>query len=145
MNCAGPRFTRKFKGLIMTNTNELTANKAMVADYHAKVWNAKNLAALKDFVSEDYIQHNPHVGNGRAALEAFLGPSFEAMPAGKFTIARLVADGDIVVAHTLFQANADDRGTAVVDIYRIAEGRLAEHWDVKEAVPETSENGNPMV
>ncbi|PSJ52711.1 nuclear transport factor 2 family protein [Pseudaminobacter soli (ex Li et al. 2025)] len=126
-------------------TTKLDAHKTLVADFYAKVWNAKNLGALADFVADDYIQHNPHVGNGRAALGAFLGPMFKAVPEGHFTIARLIADDDLVVAHTLFQANADDRGTAVVDVYRIANGRLVEHWDVKEAVPETSSNGNPMV
>jgi predicted SnoaL-like aldol condensation-catalyzing enzyme len=126
-------------------TTKLDTNKTLVADFYAKVWNAKNLGAVADFVADDYIQHNPHVGNGRAALEAFLGPMFESVPEGHFTIARLIADDDLVVAHTLFQINADDRGTAVVDVYRIVNGRLAEHWDVKEAVPETSSNGNPMV
>ncbi|MDH6231712.1 putative SnoaL-like aldol condensation-catalyzing enzyme [Mesorhizobium soli] len=126
-------------------TTKLDTHKTLVADFYAKVWNAKSLGAVADFVADDYIQHNPHVGNGRAALEAFLGPLFEAVPEGHFTIARLIADDDLVVAHTLFQANADDRGTAVVDVYRIMNGRLVEHWDVKEAVPETSSNGNPMV
>lgn len=129
----------------MHTMSKLDANKTLVADYYAKVWNTKNIDAVRDFVTDNYIQHNPHVGNGRAALEAFLGPMFEAVPEGRFTIARLIADNDLVVAHTLFQANAEDRGTAVVDVYRIAEGRLVEHWDVKEAVPETSANGNPMV
>jgi len=129
----------------MHTMSKLDANKTLVADYYAKVWNTKNIDAVRDFVTDNYIQHTPHVGNGRAALEALLGPMFEAVPEGRFTIARLIADNDLVVAHTLFQANAEDRGTAVVDVYRIAEGRLVEHWDVKEAVPETSANGNPMV
>jgi len=67
------------------------------------------------------------------------------MPAASFTVVRLIAEGDLVVAHALFKINADDRGTAVVDIYRVAAGMLVEHWDVKEPVPETSANGNSMV
>lgn len=129
----------------MTTANNAERNKALVAALYAKVWNGHDIAALKDFVAEDYIQHNPHVGNGRAALEAFLGPMFESLPEARFTLMRLIAEGDLVVAHTLFQANASDRGTAVVDIYRVEDGRLAEHWDVKEAVPEASVSGNPMV
>lgn len=120
-------------------------NKALVADFYAKVWNGRNIAALGDFVAEDYIQHNPNVGNGRAPLQAFLGPMFDNLPQARFTLARLIAEGDLVVAHTLFQAKPEDRGMAVVDIYRVEDGRLAEHWDVKEAVPEASANGNPMV
>ncbi|WP_036840608.1 nuclear transport factor 2 family protein [Pleomorphomonas oryzae] len=120
-------------------------NKALVADFYAKVWNGHDFAALKDFVAEDYIQHNPHVGNGRAPLQAFVGPMFQNLPEARFTVVRLIAEGDLVVAHTLFQTSPGDRGMAVVDIYRVEDGRLAEHWDVKEAVPETSANGNPVV
>jgi predicted SnoaL-like aldol condensation-catalyzing enzyme len=121
------------------------ANKALVADFYAKVWNAHDLGALRDFVAEEYIQHNPHVGSGRAQLEAFLGPMFQSLPESRFTIARLVADDNLVVAHTLFQASSEDRGTAVVDIYRIEGGQLMEHWDVKEPVPEMCVNGNSVV
>lgn len=129
----------------MTTTNTAARNKALVADFYAKVWNGRDIAALPDFVAEGYIQHNPNVESGRAPLQAFLGPMFENLPEARFTLARLIAEGDLVVAHTLFQANPADRGTAVVDIYRVEGGRLAEHWDVKEAVPEMTANGNPMV
>lgn len=120
-------------------------NKALVAAFYAKVWNGHDIAALKDFVAEDYIQHNPNVGNGRAPLEAFLKPMFQSLPEARFTVVRLIAEGDLVVAHTLFKTKPQDRGTAVVDIYRVEGGRLAEHWDVKETVPEASANGNPVV
>ncbi|WP_158817822.1 ester cyclase [Methylocapsa sp. S129] len=125
--------------------SEVEHNKALVADYYARVWNAKALDALKDYVADDYIQHNPHLANGRAALEGFLEGLFGQVPAGRFTVARLVAEGDLVVAHTLFQAHAEDRGTAVVDLYRIRNGKLVEHWDVKEAIPEATANGNSVV
>jgi len=129
----------------MTTIDIAARNKALVADFYAKVWNGHDIAALPDFVAEGYIQHNPNVGNGRAPLQAFLGTMFESLPEARFTLVRLIAEGDLVVAHTLFQANPADRGMAVVDIYRVEDGRLAEHWDVKEAVPEVSANGNPMV
>jgi predicted SnoaL-like aldol condensation-catalyzing enzyme len=127
----------------MTTTTQ--RNKALVADLYAKVWNGRDIAALGDFVAEDYIQHNPSVGNGRATLQAFLGPILERLPEARFTVVRLIAEGDLVVAHTLFQTSPGDRGMVVVDIYRVEDGRLAEHWDVKEAVPETTASGNPMV
>lgn len=148
---------RAAPGLSVTPTKEIVvssitspcapaeANKRIVADYYLRVWNAKDASALAQFVAADYIQHNPHVPNGRAPLEAFLAGFFAHMPGSSFSVARLVAEGDIVVAHCLFKANDADRGTAVVDVYRIADGMLAEHWDVKEPVPETSANGNPMV
>ena len=120
-------------------------NKQRVADYYASVWNAKDLAALERFVDRDYVQHNPKVGNGRAALADFLAGLFQAVPQGRFEIARLIAESDLVVAHTLFRAHPGDRGTVVIDIYRLEGGMLVEHWDVKEAVPEETVNGNAMV
>jgi len=121
------------------------ANKRLVADYYARVWNARNADALQDFVAEDYIQHNPAVPNGRAPLQRFLQGLFAQLPEAQFSVARLMADGDLVMAHCLFRAHAGDAGTAVVDVYRVLDGRLVEHWDVKEAVPAQSANGNPMV
>lgn len=132
----------------MTNTPQMSIaerNKLLVSGFYAKVCNARNLAALKEFVAEDYIQHNPHIANGRAPLEEFLAPLLENLPASRITVARLVADGDLVMAHVLFQKNPQDRGMAFVDIYRIADGKLVEHWDVKEDIPEETLNGNPVV
>lgn len=121
------------------------ANKQLVANYYARVWNDKNPGAIARFVAADYIQHNPGVPNGRAPLQAFLSGLFQQMPDSSFAVARLVADDDLVVAHCLFKTNPADRGMAVVDVYRVEAGMLAEHWDVKEAIPEASANGNSMV
>ena len=120
-------------------------NKQLVANYYAQVWNDKNAGAIAHFVAADYIQHNPGIPNGRAPLQKFLSGLFQQMPDSSFTVARLVADDDLVVAHCLFKANPADRGMAVVDLYRIEAGMLAEHWDVKEAIPEASANGNSAV
>lgn len=120
-------------------------NKALVANYYAEVWNRHDAQALARFVATDYIQHNPAVSNGREPLQQFLDGLFAQLPQSGFTVARLVAEGDLVVAHCLFKAHAADRGTAVIDVYRVADGLLAEHWDVKEAVPESTANGHPMV
>lgn len=126
--------------------NTASANKQRVADYFARVWNAHDIAALKDFVAADFIQHNPALGDGRAALADFLAGLFAALPAGRFAVKRLIAEGELVVAHSLFRTSDDDvRGTAVVDIFRLRDGWLVEHWDLKEAVPETAANSNGMV
>lgn len=132
----------------MTNTPEMTIgerNKLLVAGFYAKVCNARDLGAIKEFVAEDYIQHNPHIANGRAQLEVFLAPLLKSLPESRTTVVRLMADGDLVMAHVLFQRNPNDRGMAFVDIFRIADGKLAEHWDVKEDIPEETQNGNPVV
>ena len=120
-------------------------NKSIVADFYKEVFIGQDLSRLDAFVAEDYVQHNPHLANGRAAVHALLSSFFQKMPECQFTVSRLIADDDLVVAHTLFQKDRQDRGTAIADIFRVVDGRLAEHWDVKEDVPETSANGNPVV
>jgi hypothetical protein len=57
---------------------------------------------------------------------------------------RLVMDGDLVAVHYRFKVKPDDRGMAVVDIFRVANGKIQEHWDVAEPVPEKSANTNGM-
>jgi predicted SnoaL-like aldol condensation-catalyzing enzyme len=121
------------------------ANKQLVSQYYAAVWNARDADATTRFVADEYIQHNPNIANGRMPLQAFLAGFFQQLPDAKFKVVRLVAEDDLVVAHSLFSANALDRGTAVVDVYRIQDGKLVEHWDVKEPVPDSTANGNPMV
>ena len=61
------------------------------------------------FVDADYIQHNPRLGNGRAALADFLGGLFAAVPQGRFEVARLIAEDDLVVAHALFRTQPGDQ------------------------------------
>ena len=101
---------------------------------------------VTDYVHEDYIQHNPGLPNGLAALAAFVAGFYaEKSPEGAFAIARLMAYEDIVVAHSLFRLNAADCGSADVDVYRVRDGKLVEYWEVKERVPENLVSGNPMV
>ena len=128
-----------------TQMSTTDANKALVAAYVAEVWNGKNVDAVKRFVSDDLVQHNPNLPNGRGALEDFMRDFFQNVPQGEFVLARLIAEGDLVVSHALFRVNAEDRGTSVVDLYRVHDAKLIEHWDVKEAVPAESASGNPVV
>ncbi len=101
-------------------------------------------AAFETWVAPGYIQHNPAAPDGRAAAIAFLDPFFRANPAIRYTVKRIIADGDIVAVHNLFQMDAKDRGAAVVDIFRVEKCRIVEHWDVVQPIPATSANPHPM-
>lgn len=100
--------------------------------------------AFMTWVAEDYIQHNPVAKDGRDNAIAALEPFFKAMPEMRYTVARVVAEGDLVVVHNKLQMNAQDRGSAVVDIFRVANCKIVEHWDVMQAIPEKSANAHPM-
>ncbi len=100
--------------------------------------------AYMDWVAEDYIQHNPVATDGRAAALAALGPIFEANPALKVEIKRIVGDDTHVAVHYHSIMQPGTRGFAAVDLFRVEKCRIVEHWDVIQPMPETSANDHPM-
>ena len=101
----------------------------------------KNLAALDKYWSDHYIQHNPMVGNGREALKGLIS----AMPDLKYEMGLVTGSGDFVMAHGRF-TGFGPKPLIAVDIFRIQDGKLAEHWDVlQEEVPaDQTASKNPM-
>jgi predicted SnoaL-like aldol condensation-catalyzing enzyme len=67
-----------------------------------------------------------------------------AHPSFRFDIQRMIAEGDLVVLHVHTKLDAQDRGKAVVDIFRVDHGKIVEHWDVIQDVPERAANRNTM-
>lgn len=122
-----------------------TTNKRMVRDFYEEVFvrhQAKEGA--EKYLSEGYIQHNPNVATGRQSFVDFFVPFFKKQPSATSEIKRIVAEGDLVVLHVQSKQSQEDRGRAVVDIFRVENGKIAEHWDVGQAVPEKSANSNTM-
>ncbi|RVU07031.1 polyketide cyclase [Novosphingobium umbonatum] len=100
--------------------------------------------AFETWVDPSYIQHNPYAPTGRDAAIAFLEPFMKGNPGHKAEIKRILADGNMVVVHTHSRMKPEDRGSAVVDIFRVQGCRVMEHWDVLQPVPEQSANSNTM-
>ena len=100
--------------------------------------------AFETYVHEDYIQHNPLAPDGRAAAIAALEPYFASQPQAVREIHRIIVDGDLAAVHVRARQNPEDRGFAIVDILRLENGKIVEHWDVIQAVPEQSANPHPM-
>jgi predicted SnoaL-like aldol condensation-catalyzing enzyme len=92
----------------------------------------------------DYRQHNPMAGDGSAGLMAFLDEGCKRFPHARHNLQRVFADGDYVIAHTHVVLEPGTPGLAAIDIMRIEDGLIAEHWDAIQPVPETSQNGNTM-
>ena len=100
--------------------------------------------AFETWVDPGYVQHNPMAATGREAAISFLEPFFAQHPDIHYSIARVIADGNLVAVHSHGKFAQDDRGVAVVDILRVEGCKVMEHWDVVQPVPEKSANSNGM-
>jgi predicted SnoaL-like aldol condensation-catalyzing enzyme len=122
-------------------------NKRLVTDFYDRVFNRKDLSTVDTVLAEDYIQHNPTVASGRKGFVTGIGAWLKENPNLKVSTRRVIAEGNWVVLHNWTQLNAmdpKDRGLAIVDIFRVRDGKIQEHWDVIEPVPEKSANANGM-
>jgi predicted SnoaL-like aldol condensation-catalyzing enzyme len=99
--------------------------------------------AFKTYVTEDYIQHNPGIADGREAAILALEPMF-SKPTFVADVKRVIVDGDIAVVHLYARSTPEERGGSVIDMFRLKNGKIVEHWDVLQAVPEKSANPHPM-
>jgi predicted SnoaL-like aldol condensation-catalyzing enzyme len=119
------------------------ANKKMVVDFYRTVFIEKRVVeGFERYVAPEYTQHNPLLATGREPAVKFL--STLVRRESVTDIKRVVAEGDLVVLHVHSRANLSDRGRAVIDIFRVADGKIVEHWDVIQPVPEKSANSNTM-
>ncbi|RZG48968.1 nuclear transport factor 2 family protein [Acinetobacter wuhouensis] len=124
---------------------QATQNKKIVVDFYEGVFQKHQVKAYADrYIGDKYIQHNPHVPNGKAPFVDYFTGHFKENPEAKSVIKRAVAEGDLVFLHVHSTQNAQDRGVAIVDIFRVENGKIVEHWDVQQAVPEQAANSNTM-
>jgi predicted SnoaL-like aldol condensation-catalyzing enzyme len=117
-------------------------NLRLVAAMYERVLQPLSSSCVDEFFAPDYIQHSPLAVTGAQGLKDFLDWARARSPDAEHRVKRLFADGDYVIAHVHVIINPGERGNAVVDIFRIAAGRIAEHWDVAQEVPATSANEN---
>lgn len=119
-------------------------NRAVVTDFARLFYTERNVPeAFETYVAVDYIQHNPGIADGRDAAVTALAPMF-AEEGREFRIQRIVVDGDIAVIHVHAIPEPGARGASVFDMYRLEDGKIVEHWDAIQPVPEASANDHPM-
>jgi predicted SnoaL-like aldol condensation-catalyzing enzyme len=127
------------------SAEELERNKQTALAFYdmAGNWNMPREAAAM-YMGPMYIQHNPLAGDGAEAFIAFFTGFKTQFPNARWDFKRVAAEGDLVWVHSHFTLGTGDRGSAVVDIFRIENGKIVEHWDVLQQVPERSLNDNTM-
>ena len=123
----------------------LERNKKAVLDFYDKGLNQKDFEAASRHFGATYIQHNPIAADGPEGFKAFVEFLKAKFPQSRSEVKRVFAEGDYVILHVHAMREPGTRGAAIVDIFRLdANGRIVEHWDVRQDVPEKAANANGM-
>ena len=126
----------------MNRTAEEAANLELVLAMFEHVLNPMDSGAVDRFISPGYIQHNQKAEPGRDGLKRFLDMIRAETPEAVHDIKRAFVDGDHVIVHYHVRRWPGDLGWAVIDIFRVEDGLIAEHWDVMQDVIEGGPNPN---
>jgi predicted SnoaL-like aldol condensation-catalyzing enzyme len=122
------------------------ANKKLVLDMANLMFVQHKVdQAIDTYFAPGYIQHNPLTQTGADPIRTFFKSFYASNPQATIEVKRALADGDLVALHYKAKFTPNERGYAVVDIFRIENGKIAEHWDVVEPIPEKSVNNNGLL
>ena len=128
----------------MPRTAEEEANASLATRFVQRVFGEGDLAAIDELARQDYIQHSPFMGDSLAALREFVTVSRARFPDAKVEVKRALADGDHVLVHWHAIRFAGDPGHAIMDLFRVTGGLLAEHWESVQEVPPHMPHDNGM-
>ena len=123
-------------------TKQEEKNLKAVLDFYDVVINGQQYSRVYEFVDKNYIQHKPEVEDGPEGLLDFVRWIYSQSPQHKARIIRSFVDGDYVILHVHVINGAEAKDIAVIDIFRVENSMLMEHWDVASPVPLNAKNDN---
>lgn len=126
------------------NNNNTKINKQNVIAFYNAAFNQLNFAEAAKYLGPQYIQHSPHVADGSEGLKALIQTLHDKFPKTHVDIKRVFADGNYVFLQVNFVTQPGIRGLAIMDLFKLKNGKIIEHWGVSQEVPEKSLNSNGM-
>ena len=127
------------------DAKQMEANKKNVVEFYNAVLNEKDFEKASKYVGATYIQHNPIGADGLEGIKGFINFLKEKFPQNKSEIKRVFADGNHVIVHVHAVREPGTRGNAIFDLFRLDDnGKIVEHWDAVQPIPEKSLNNNTM-
>jgi predicted SnoaL-like aldol condensation-catalyzing enzyme len=122
----------------------LEANKKIVQEFYDLLINRKDFVSASKHIGRQYTQHNPLVADGPEGLNAFVDFLKLNFPEARSEIKRVFAEGDYVLLHVHSLRVPNTRGRAIIELFMLENGKIIEHWDVIQEIPEESTNPNGM-
>ena len=118
-------------------------NKKIVTEFYDLIINQKDFEAASPYIGTRYKQHNPLVKDYPEGLKEFIAFLKTNFPEARSEIKRVIAEDDYVVLH-VHSVRSEKLERAIIEIFRLENGKIEEHWDVIQQIPETSANLNGM-
>ncbi len=124
--------------------NNLNQNKKNAVAFYQMAYEGNPGKAVEIFVGDEYIQHNPLVGDGPEPFIEYFEKMQNEYPDKGIELVRVIAEGDLVALHTHQTWPGNDE-YVTMDFFRFdVHGKIVEHWDAMQQIPEVSKNGNTM-
>jgi predicted SnoaL-like aldol condensation-catalyzing enzyme len=128
----------------MPPNHQQQLNTQNVLEFYEKGLNLKDADAAIKYLGTAYTQHNPMAADGPEGFRKFIAFLKEKYPQSHSEIKQVFADGDYVILHVHTVREPGSRGSAIIDIFRLEQGKIIEHWDVTQSIPEQTVSGNAM-
>ncbi len=124
---------------------QMEANKKTVAAFYDAFFNKKDVELARSYTGAFYKQHNPNAADGMDGVAGFIAYMKANQPNFQIQILRIFADGNYVMTQVWTHNGPDDRGSIAMDIFRMDDnGKVVEHWDAVQPIPEKAANANGM-